>query len=343
MGLLPWSGPDGGSSGEPYARRAGGGSPHLGSPSGMRRGVEPAFVASWHDRPCGSARARSDQRGRRTRRRGVPAQPPQLPDSAERLGARWSCRRGRPRRPTTASCCATDGDRGRACTSPSTPSARSTAGPSSFCNLGAWCVLEPHRAHGVRLLRALLRQRGYHFTDLSPSGNVVALNRRLELPATSTRRPRWCPTCRWPSGSGVARRSPTPRASTALLTGADRQIFDDHAAAAAARHLVLQRRRTSTATSSSAATGARACRCSPRCCTSATPTLFARHGELGVQPPAAPPRRAGHAGRAAASWATAAGVLAVLSSAAAQDVPQHGRWPPDDIDYLYSELTCVAW
>lgn len=50
-----------------------------------------------------------------------------------------------------------------------------------FCNLGAWCVLEPYRAHGLRLLRAVLGQRGYTFTDLSPSGNVVEVNRRLRF------------------------------------------------------------------------------------------------------------------------------------------------------------------
>jgi hypothetical protein len=37
-----------------------------------------------------------------------------------------------------------------------------------FCNLGAWCVLEEYRAHGLRLIHRLLGQRGYHFTDLSP-------------------------------------------------------------------------------------------------------------------------------------------------------------------------------
>ena len=50
-----------------------------------------------------------------------------------------------------------------------------------FCNLGAFCVREEHRFHSLRLLKALLAQDGYHFTDLSPSGNVVELNRRLKF------------------------------------------------------------------------------------------------------------------------------------------------------------------
>ena len=47
------------------------------------------------------------------------------------------------------------------------------------CNLGAWSVAEEHRASGLKLLRTALRQRDYVFTDLSPSGNVPALNERL--------------------------------------------------------------------------------------------------------------------------------------------------------------------
>ena len=38
-----------------------------------------------------------------------------------------------------------------------------------FCNLGAWCVAPEYRFHSVKLLKALLAQEGYHFTDMSPS------------------------------------------------------------------------------------------------------------------------------------------------------------------------------
>ena len=48
-----------------------------------------------------------------------------------------------------------------------------------FCNLAAWSVVEEHRVHSLRLLRAILKQRDYHMTDFSPSGNVVPLNERL--------------------------------------------------------------------------------------------------------------------------------------------------------------------
>jgi hypothetical protein len=50
-----------------------------------------------------------------------------------------------------------------------------------FCNLGAWCVLPSHRLHSLLLLRSLLGQKGYHFTDFSPSGNTVSVNERLKF------------------------------------------------------------------------------------------------------------------------------------------------------------------
>ena len=106
-----------------------------------------------------------------------------------------------------------------------------------FCNLAAFCVLDDHRAQGLRLIRAILGQKGYEFTDLSPSGNVVALNERLgfvrldtsttialNLPALSRR------------GVSV---SGDPAVLEATLTGADAEIYQDHRDAAAARHVLV--------------------------------------------------------------------------------------------------------
>jgi hypothetical protein len=110
--------------------------------------------------------------------------------------------------------------------------------PERFCNLGAWCVLPEHRFHGLRLLKALLAQDGYHFTDLSPSGNVVGLNTRLGfafLDTTTT----IVPNVPWPTFRGriVADRASIERA----LTGRESEIYRDHATTAAARHLLLER------------------------------------------------------------------------------------------------------
>ena len=68
-------------------------------------------------------------------------------------------------------------------------------------------MLEQYRLHGLKLLTSLLAQEGYHFTDLSPSGNVIALNERLgfEFLDTTTA---LVPNLPWPS---VARSLPGHR------------------------------------------------------------------------------------------------------------------------------------
>jgi hypothetical protein len=109
--------------------------------------------------------------------------------------------------------------------------------PERFCNLGAWCVLPDHRFHALRLLKALLAQDGYHFTDLSPSGSVVGLNERLGfrfLDTTTT----VVPNLPWP---GRGRISCDPALIERTLTGAELQLYRDHARAAAARHVLLMR------------------------------------------------------------------------------------------------------
>lgn len=120
-------------------------------------------------------------------------------------------------------------------------STRTVAGRAErFCNLGAWCVLESHRFHSVRLLKALLAQDGFHFTDLSPSGGVIALNQRLgftNLDTTSV----LVPNLPWPAIPGGTRVSSDPGTIRAALRGADAALYADHAGTAAARHLLLTR------------------------------------------------------------------------------------------------------
>ncbi|WP_298944431.1 hypothetical protein [uncultured Microbacterium sp.] len=106
-----------------------------------------------------------------------------------------------------------------------------------FCNLGAWCVLDSHRAQGLRLLMSLLRQKGYHFTDFSPSGNVVPLNRKLnfvDLDTTTV----IMPNLPWPT-FGRVRVSDDPAVLASVLTGADKKIYEDHRETRAAKHVVL--------------------------------------------------------------------------------------------------------
>lgn len=112
--------------------------------------------------------------------------------------------------------------------------------PERFCNVAALCVLPEHRPHAFRLVRAVLSQREYHFTDLSPSGNVPALNARLGFEEIDTSG--WIalnlPLPSLPGSRVVV----TDRAAIArLLDGAQLQLHRDHADAPAARHLVLAR------------------------------------------------------------------------------------------------------
>jgi hypothetical protein len=106
-----------------------------------------------------------------------------------------------------------------------------------FCNLGALCVVESRRAHAVRLIRAVLRQPGYHFTDLSPSGNVIELNRRLGFHYLDTAT---ALQINWPVPPTSSLRIIADLAEIeATLSGRELRIFCDHCDSPAARHLLV--------------------------------------------------------------------------------------------------------
>jgi len=108
-----------------------------------------------------------------------------------------------------------------------------------FCNLGAWCVLPAHRLHSLSLLRALLRQPGYHFTDLSPSGNTVPVNERLKFSRLDTATA-LLPNIPWPSWPGGIRITSERSAIERALTEPQLQIYRDHRNARAAHHVVME-------------------------------------------------------------------------------------------------------
>lgn len=205
------------------------------------------------------------------------------------------------------------------------------------CNLGAWCVDEDHRSQGVRLLRALLAQPGYHFTDLSPSGNVVALNERLRFQHLDTAT---AVVPNLPRPSFGVRLVTDLRQIGELLSGRDQQIFQDHRDAPAAWHLVFQ------------ADGRSLYIILRRDRRRGLP-VFA--SVIYVSDPSLLRRVWG---RLATHLLLRHGVLATLaelrvvgerppwSLMLSRPRPKMFRSPAlraDDIDYLYSELTCVAW
>ncbi|WP_203416530.1 hypothetical protein [Jiangella ureilytica] len=111
--------------------------------------------------------------------------------------------------------------------------------PVPFCNLAAFCVLEEYRPHSLRLVRALLGQKGFVFTDLSPSGNVIALNERLGFQRLDTATTLVANLPR-PAGRGT-RVTTAPAVLDRVLTGRDAEVYRDHRQAPAAQHLLVGR------------------------------------------------------------------------------------------------------
>ena len=207
-----------------------------------------------------------------------------------------------------------------------------------FCNLGAWCVLPQHRFHSLRLLKALLAQDGYEFTDLSPSGNVVPVNTRLGFAFLDTATA-VAPNLPWPPLPG-GRVSADPAVIENTLGGNDLQIYRDHAGAPAARHVVLIR-------------GDRYCYVVFRTDRRKNLPFFASILHVSDPEVFRAMRR-----RFQSHLLTSHGVLAMLA-----ELRVVGHRPPlsrmlrsprrkmfrsadltaRDIDYLYSELTCLSW
>jgi hypothetical protein len=109
--------------------------------------------------------------------------------------------------------------------------------PLRFCNLGAWCVLDGYRDHGLRLLLALVRQKGYELTDFSPSGQVVDINKRLKFTELDTSTA-IVPNVPIPLFGRECRVLTDPSSFLALLSPIEQVIYHDHQRAAV-RHVAL--------------------------------------------------------------------------------------------------------
>ena len=53
--------------------------------------------------------------------------------------------------------------------------------PQRICNITSWCVLDAYRKQSMRLAMALIAQKGYHFTDFSPTKIVGGVLQFLRL------------------------------------------------------------------------------------------------------------------------------------------------------------------
>jgi hypothetical protein len=208
-----------------------------------------------------------------------------------------------------------------------------------FCNLGAWCVLPDHRAQGVRLLTRLLGQDGLHFTDFSPSGNVIELNRRLKFLDLDTTTDLFA-NSPLPARPGAARVSADPDTLRGILSPDELALYRDHRRAAAARHLVVRTPRE-------------------HCY-----VVFRRDTRKHVRAFGSvlhvsnPELFRAEAGRVATHLLTRHGIAATLverrvsggplrrATVLSRSRPKMFRSPslaPEQVRYLYSELTCLAW
>lgn len=208
-----------------------------------------------------------------------------------------------------------------------------------FCNLGAWCVLPEYRFHSLRLLKAALGQQGYHFTDLSPSGNVVDINSRLDFRFLDTSTI-LAPNLPWPSRPSRGVISSDPALIERTLTGRDLRLYRDHATAGAARHLVLIRDGESCFVVFRKDRWKRL-RLFVSILHVSNPTLFrelakplARHLLLhhGAIATLAEPRVVGYRPRPG---------FAIRSPR--RKMFRSADLDPAQVDYLYSELVCVSW
>lgn len=206
-----------------------------------------------------------------------------------------------------------------------------------FCNLAAWCVLEEHRAEGLRLVRAMVGQRDWTLTDLSPSGNVVALDERLGFVHLETAGALVVNVpVLTPRGLQVVT---DPARLEQVLQGEDLAVYRDHRDAAAARHLVLvdgdrtcyvvwrrvRRRRLPLFAAVLHVSDRDVWR---RGCRAVGSHLLLRHG---VPFTLVERRTVGEPPRGS------------LRIAGRPKMVRSATVRPDEVDDLYSELTCVPW
>lgn len=109
-----------------------------------------------------------------------------------------------------------------------------------LCNLAAWCTHPDYRSHGIRLLRAILAQEGWSFTDLTPIPPVQRLNQRLGFRYLDTTTALF-PNLPWPDVPGRVQVSADPATIRAHLPEPVLTFYEDHARCRWARHLVLVR------------------------------------------------------------------------------------------------------
>lgn len=106
-----------------------------------------------------------------------------------------------------------------------------------FCNITGWCVLESHRAQSMRLAMAVTSQKGWHFTDLSPTKVVGSMLQFLKFQPLDERQAVLLNLPALPGlGATVLHR---PGDLEAALQGDALEVYRDHAVFPWLRHALV--------------------------------------------------------------------------------------------------------
>jgi hypothetical protein len=108
-----------------------------------------------------------------------------------------------------------------------------------FCNLAAWCVLPESRGWSLLLLKGLLDQRGYHFTDLTSLPEVVPIMEKLKFEFLDTTWAIMLNIPGWPRANR-GRIIAEAREIEEILTPDERRIYQDHRGLGSLRHVVVE-------------------------------------------------------------------------------------------------------
>ncbi|HQZ84116.1 MAG TPA: hypothetical protein PLB21_00620 [Actinomycetota bacterium] len=112
-----------------------------------------------------------------------------------------------------------------------------SVGPTRFCNLADWAVLEEYRAQGLLLVMNLLGQPGLVITDFTARAEVARINRRLGFTEIDAE-PYLSVNLPLPS-LGRNRLLTRHQDIAAALEGDSLQVFRDHRGISGLHHLVI--------------------------------------------------------------------------------------------------------
>ena len=108
--------------------------------------------------------------------------------------------------------------------------------PERVCNITSWCVLDAYRKQSMRLAMTLVGQKGYHFTDFSPTKVVGGVLQFLKFRPLDERQAVII-NLPWPAIRSAL--ISAPREMENVLQGDALRVYRDHAAFPWLRHVLI--------------------------------------------------------------------------------------------------------